>query len=319
VDGRPYYVRVRSFGTWAFALVPVIGLLELGAHVVQTQGSIPDGDWTAARQFVVERARAEDLVAFAPRWADPLGREHFGASVATLAREARADEQRFPRAFEVSIRRAHVPALRSWPVESVAHFGGVTVTTLNNPIPERVLDDLVSDVASGSQRVRVFRNDGSRQIDCTYARGAPQTGGLGFGPAVPGERYVCPGGGFVGVSVMADLDYFPRRCIYAPPLGGGLRVRFADVAFGEVLRGHHGLYVEAERGKTGAPVTLSFRVESVTLGSVVHRDGDGWKPFEFATSGLSGQKGDLVVDISSSGDRRLYCFEAVTEAKATIP
>lgn len=319
MDGRSYYFRIRSFGTWAFALVPAVGLIELGAHVLQTRWTVPDADWTAARQYVVARCQAEDLVAFAPRWADPLGRQHFGASVANITREGRPDEKRFPRAFEVSIRNAHVPALTAWPVESIAHFGAVTVATLKNPNPARVLGDLVSAVGSGSPRVRVSRVDGGRELDCPYVRGAPQTGGLGFGPGIPGERYVCQGGGFVGVSVVADLDYFPRRCIYAPPMGGALRVRFAGLEFGDVLRGHHGLYVEAERGKTGAPVTLSFRTDSTTLGSVVHRDGEGWKPFEFSTASLDGQSRELVVEVSSSGDRRLYCFEAVTEGRTQAP
>ena len=35
---------------------------------------------------------------------------------------------------------------------------------------------------------------------------------------------------WVGVSVVADLDYLPHQCIYAPPPGGApLRLRFLDV------------------------------------------------------------------------------------------
>jgi len=49
-----------------------------------------------------------------------------------------------------------------------------------------------------------------------------------------------------------------------------------------------------------------------TIGSIEHRDGDGWKGFELDTSALSGQHGELVAEVSSSGDRRQYCFEADT-------
>lgn len=318
MNGRAY-ARLRSVGPWAFVLVPALGLVELGAHLLEADWSVPDADWTGARQYVVANASPDNLVAFAPRWADPLGREHFGPTVATLAREARPDDARFPRAFEVAIRGSHVPSLAGWAKETVAHFGRVTVSTLRNPSPVRVLDDLVALVGGGSQRVRASRMDGGRETECSYVRGAAQTGGLGFGPAVPGDRFACPSGAFVGVSVIADLDYVPRQCIFAPPSGGALRVRFKDVAFGDALSGHHGLYVEAERGKTGAPVTLTFKVDSGTIGSVVHRDGEGWKSFEFSTPNLKGQAGELVVDIGSSGDRRLYCFEAVTERKADVP
>jgi hypothetical protein len=126
---------------------------------------------------------------------------------------------------------------------------------------------------------------------------------------------VCPAGGFAGVSVIADLDYEPHRCIYAPAPGasGLVRLRFQGVRFGRTLHGHHALYVEAERDRRGAPVTITFRVDASAIGSVVHNDGDGWKPFEFDTGDLAGQSTDLVAEISSpSGDRRMYCFEADT-------
>ena len=60
-------------------------------------------------------------------------------------------------------------------------------------------------------------------------------------------------------------------------------------------------------------MTLTFKTGDATLGSVVHRDGDGWKPFELDTSALAGKTGELFAEISSpSGDKRLYCFEADT-------
>ena len=146
------------------------------------------------------------------------------------------------------------------------------------------------------------------------ARGPAQTGNLGFGPAVPGDRFAC-GGGFAGVSVIADLDYEARRCIYAPPPGGArvLRIAFRGVKFGSTLHGHHGLYVEAERNKNGAPVTLALRVGDDYVGKVVHNDGEGWKGFELPTGELEGKTADLVAEISApSGNRRAYCFEAIT-------
>ena len=65
-------------------------------------------------------------------------------------------------------------------------------------------------------------------------------------------------------------------------------MRFLGVHLGHTLHGHHGLYVEAERDRRGPPVTLTFRVGDAVVGSVVHHDGDGWKPFEFDTSALAG-------------------------------
>ena len=299
--------------------MPAVGLLELGAHLVQAHSVVHESDWKSARDFVVGASQPDDLVTFAPRWVDPIGRQEFGPDVATLQREARPDESRFPRAFEVSIHGAHDPTLDGWRRTEERSFGRVTVATLENPSPVHVLDDLVAFV--GPQRMQVSRLDGDHATECAFAHGSPLSGGLGAGPAVPGDRFACPSGGFVAASVAADLAYRPRRCIYAPPQGGKsvLRVRFLGVRLGRTLHGHHGIYVEAERNRTGAPVTLTFKVGDTVVGSVVHNDGDGWKPFEFDTSSLLNStsatgRADVVAEIESpSGDRRMYCFEADTQ------
>lgn len=307
---------------WAFAAIPAVGLFELGAHVVQTHDVAPDGDWKAARAYVASQVKTDDLVAFAPGWVDPIGREQFGNDLATLEREARPDETRFPRAFDVAVHGARTPALATWTRAGERRFGDVTVTTLENPAPEHVKDDLVSLVSP--ERLRVSRVEGDREMPCTFSHGSPQSGGLGFGPAFPADHFTCPGGAFVGASVMADLAYRPRRCIFAPPTGGKgfVRLRFLDVKIGRSLHGHHGIYVEAERNQTGSPVTITFRVGDALLGSVVHHDGDGWKPFEFDTRGIGGgdkdgnaadRRADVVAEIEApNGDRRKYCFEADT-------
>jgi hypothetical protein len=298
--------RLRTWRRWAFAAIPAVGLLELAAHATQIHSVVPERDWTAARDYVAMQAKPDDLVVFAPRWADPIGRKSFGPEMATIEREARADESRFPRAFEVAIRGARLPELRGWRRAGEQRFGGVSVTTWENPAPARVLDDVVS--MTGPERTRVSQGD----RDCPFTHGSPQSGGLGFGPVVPGDRFVCPGGTFVGVSIVADLDYIPHRCIYAPVNGAGaLRVRFLGVRFGRTLHGHHALYVEAEHTK-GTPVTISFSAGDSVVGSVVHRDGEGWKPFEFDTTELAGRQEDLAAEITSSGNRRMYCFEADT-------
>jgi hypothetical protein len=297
--------RVLSWQKWAFAVVPAVGLVELFAHVAQTRPAASDADWNAARDFVASQAKPEDLVAFAPKWVDPLGRMHFGSGLATLSREGRPDDSRFVRAFEVSLKGGHLAELADWRRSDVHAFGGVTVTTWENPSPAHVVEDLVSMV--DPHRMRVSRGDG----ECTYQRAGTQSGGLGYGEGVPSERFVCPGGGFVAVSVVADLDYVPHRCIYAPPNGGvPVHIRFLDVHFGTTLHGHHAIYVEAERDKRGAPVRLTLRTAGGELGTVEHRDGDGWKPLELDTASLAGQTGELDVEVSSSGDRRMYCFEA---------
>jgi hypothetical protein len=289
----------------------VIGLVELALHVRQTHAAPAPEDWKAAKAEVEKNVKPDDLVTFAPRWVDPIGRMTFGSELANLEREAYPDVTRFPRAFEVSIRGEHAPDLAGWKEVGRTSFGAVTVTTLENPTPIHLVDDLLRHVAQPD--LHVFVVEGGAEHECTLVHGQALSGALGAGPATPGTRYQCAGGTNVGVTVLADLDYVPRRCIFAPPPGanGFIRLRFDDLTMGKAIHGHHAISVEQERGLRGVPVTLAFRAGEQELGKLVHRDGDGWKPFELDTSELAGKKTTLTVDVgAASGENRLYCFEA---------
>jgi len=293
--------------------VPAVALVELALHVKQVNSVVPASDWKAAKAEVEKRAKPEDLVAFAPQWVDPIGREYFGSQIATLEREGYPDVTGFPRAIEVSIRGEHLADLVGWREADHVNVGGIRITTLENPSPVAIKDDLLRH--SGKQDMRVSLVDPNGEHECSYGRFGVQTGGLGFGPAVPSLRYQCGGGAFVGISVLPDLEYRPRRCFYAPAQGQNttVKLRFDAIAFGKVIHGHHGLYAEAERDQKGAPVAIAFRSGEKTFGKLVHRDGEGWKSFELDTSELNGTTGELVAEITStSRDRRMYCFTADT-------
>jgi hypothetical protein len=295
--------------TWAFALVPLLGLFELGAHFHQTHDVVPANDWRAARAAVDESWKPGDLVVFAPDWTDPLGREYFGEKLAGIPDEARPDDTRFARAFEVSIRGGHDPELAGWKNVGTRKTGAVTITMLENPLPVTLLDDLVAHASPTGMRVT---QGGS---DCRWVHGVTNAGNLGAGPATPGDRFGCPMGGFVGVSLIHDMTDRARRCFFAPTSGGRappLQVHFLDVAFGGALHGHAGLAQFNERDLTGPPVTLTWRAGDRILGKITHVDGDGWKGFELTTSELAGQRGELVAEVQSSGSGRQFCFEADT-------
>jgi hypothetical protein len=295
------------------AAIPAAGILELSAHWIQTASIVPERDWKAAREYTASNTRPADLVVFAPRWTDPIGRETFGPTIANLEREARDDETTFPRAFEVSIRGAHLAALASWRRTAEKRFGGVVVATLENPRPATRVDDFVSRV--NSEQMRVSLAQSGRITDCVFVRTVPSTGGLGAGQPISAERFTCPGGVVVSTSIVTDLDYYPHRCIQAPVSAGGtvVRLRFLDVTFGHALHGHHAIYIEADRPSDEPPVSIAFRVHDALIGEASYRDGDGWKPFEFDTSAIAGTRGDAVVEIGASGGgRRMYCFAADT-------
>ncbi len=294
--------------------MPAIGLVELGLHLVQTKHDVvPESDWLAARDAVAKQATPADLVLFAPFWADPLGRRYFGDRLAPRSHEARPDETRFARVFEVSIRGEHREELASFRKVSEERVGAITIGLYENPAPKTVKTDVLDLV--GPARASVALLQGDSEIACPWQHGAGQPGGLGVpqGPAIPGDKFVCSGGGYVGLAVLHALDHRPHLCLFASSPGGSstLRIRFRDVRFGTSVHGHSGVQWVTERMDLGDRIELSLSAFDRPIGQHVHVLGEGWTRFEFPTPELDGKEGELVFDVRGRAERQ-FCFEADT-------
>jgi hypothetical protein len=294
------------------AAVPALGAIELGLHVHQTRDVVPMSDWASAREMVRGEIQADDLVLFAPFWADPIGRQVFGSDIVTLKRAAFADVSRFRRTFEVSIRGAHREELARWKRMSERRIGAVTVGLYENPAYAKVLDDLIDLVRP--ETLAVERVENGVPAPCAFARGQSQGGSTAVpqGMLVPAAKFACSGG-YVGVAVLHALDHHPHLCVAAPPLGGGavLRLRFANVAFGRSLAGHAGVQWVNDRTPSQERVQLSFSAFERPIGVHSHRVGTGFTGFEFPTEELEAKRGELVAEISGASVRG-FCFEGVT-------
>src|SRR5690606_31423582 len=100
---------------------------------------------------------------------------------------------------------------------------------------------------------------------------------------------------FVGVTVIEDQGYRPRRCIWAHPASRGtLEIHFEAVTLGTTLRGYGGLPWLFEREWHGTPIELEVLVGGESVGTWEHRDGEGWKRFELSTAAFAGKQ--LPVD-----------------------
>ena len=292
------------------AAVPLVGLIELGLHAKQTSDVVSDADWNAARDLVKAEMKPEDLVIFAPFWADPVGREHFGDELTGVGREARPDESRFPRAFEVSIRGAHRPELERWKKVSERSTGRVTVTVWENPSPAKVTLDLLS--LAGTDRMAVYRLEGGTESPCGWQARSPVTSnrlGVPQGPEVPPDRYACAGGGYVGAGVLHSLDHHPHLCFWTTGLTSA-RIKMGGVVFGRAIHGHSGVQWLVERAPSKESVTLAFSAFGRPLGTNVHRVGSGWTMFEFPTEEIANKRGELDIEVSGSNAIGPYCFEA---------
>jgi hypothetical protein len=171
------------------------------------------------------------------------------------------------------------------------------------------LEHLTPDAAS----VRVLRPNGEDE-PCPYGNQKVSNGELAGHPTFPRKRFQCPGAdwSFVGVTVIEDQSYRPRRCMWAHPSNRGtLEVHFDDVPIGQAIVGYGALPYFFEREWRGAPIELEVSVGGKPIGRWTHADGEGWKRFEFATAELSGQR--LPVDfrvLARPVRDRQFCFQA---------
>jgi len=304
--------RVRRL-RYLWLLVPALGLLELALQVVLARRAPGIDAWRGVESAVLARKRPGEPVVVAPEWAEPLARLALGDRAFPLAELARADDRTVPGLLEIAELGARSPAVRDWPVVSEERAGPFVLRTLKNPTPLRSRYRFVDHVRPGELSVALVHGD--VEHPCEFREHLVATaGGLHGQVAFPSERFQCPGGEqmFVGVTVIDDQDYRPRRCIWAhPPQAGALRLRFSAVPLGTHLHGFAGLSYFLFRDGVGPPITLSASSAGRSFGSVSHRDESGWSGFELATPGLAGQTADLDFEIRSEGGyRRDFCFAA---------
>jgi hypothetical protein len=168
----------------------------------------------------------------------------------------------------------------------------------------------------------VTRLNPTGPIACTFRMGLPVVGGgLGQGALAGPQRYECTqeGWNYVGVTVIEDMQHRGRRCMWSHPVQGAvMATTFEGVAVGTVLHGHHGIAYEAERGDDlgndlGGPVELTVYVDDQRVGTSIHRDGEGWKLYEFDTRAVTGTSRRVRFEVrSEQAGMRHYCFEGDT-------
>jgi hypothetical protein len=306
--------RARSLrASYLAALVPLAGLCELGAHHYFARRAPSFDGWAAAAAPAKRLHQPGDLLVVAPRWAEPLARRVLGDELMPMAELGRSETARYGTALELSILGARAPELQGWRELSRETSGKFELRRLENPKPMPTRFDFVDGLAP--ERVSVTL--GAAATVCPWTERAPiLAGGLGGHPTFPPQRFQCPAGSFFNVSVtmIADQDFLPRRCIWAhPPARGELSIRYRDVELAAVIAGHSGMYWIIERELTGAPITLRVRVSGEQVGEVVHVDGQGWAAFELGLGSHANTRADVEFAVSSPNyEHRHFCFEATT-------
>ncbi|MEZ4375405.1 MAG: hypothetical protein R3B07_31630 [Polyangiaceae bacterium] len=307
---------------WALVwlAVPLLGVCELGAQLWVSQRAPREAEWSAIATPVRELRKPGDLVVASPEWQGPNARRALGDALMPLADVARADASAYKRAIEISTVGETLPEFRSWPIVERRSQGGFELLVHQNPSPASVKFDFLEEL--NAKRAEAYTYDPKLGRDqrtlCPYnATSRVSSGGLGGPPTFPSGRFQCPGGEpyFVGVTVIDDSnEYRPKRCIWANPTPTGpIGVTFREVALGERIRGFGELPWVLERGYNGPPIVLTVRVAGQELGRFEHRDGQGWRGFDFPLGAFAGRTEDVEFEVSSSNFReRYFCFQADT-------
>lgn len=309
---RTTWKTSRRLAQAALLAIPLLGLTELVAHFYFAQRPPSFDAWVSLRAPVLAARKEGDLVVIAPPWAEPLARQALGDDLMPMRDVARPDVTRYASAIEVSILGERSAELDGWIEQSRKEHGKFVLRELRNPAPAHVVFDFVDHVRPPFADVRGTEPETA----CPWnPRAKAVSGGLGGHPTFPTERFECPAGVFfnVGVTVIADQDFGPRRCIWSHPLARGeLVTRFRDVPLGSSIRGHGGMYWIVERNLTGAPVTLTVRVDKEVIGQYTHEDGDGWSAFEFPLGTHAGKTAAEVEFAVTTTNylHRHFCFEA---------
>ena len=287
-----------------------IGLLETGAHYF-FKNRAPDLQlWQSMRPRIASLIQRGDIVATAPTWSEPMARKAFGDELMPLTMVARPDDDGFARVLEIGILGQSRQEFATWPIVHHEMVGKFELSIRKNPTWEEVRYAAADHVDAQSLSIAVNR-DGSESV-CRFDNAAPMTSGnLGGDPTSPSARFTCPGGGihWVGVTIIDDEKYRPRRCIWSPPSSvGELILRFHQVAFGKKLVGHAGAPWLMVRDGVGPPVQLSASTDKGTIGMVAAADTAGWIRFEWDTVRLAHSISDLELKLARVQGEQRFCF-----------
>jgi len=301
---------------YLWLLLPLAGIAEPVLAAYQGHRAPNLAQWTELKPRVLALKGPRDFVVVAPEWAEPLARAALGDELMPIASVARADEAPFERALEIDELGETAPLVAAWPIVSEERWGAFGLRIRKNPRYRPPDFTLLDHLKPGE--VRVSETRAGQSHECEYSAHAPTSaGGLHGHPAFPGERFTCgrAESDFVGITIIDDQNYAPRRCIWAnPAVGDSLTLSFSSVKLGSTIQGYAGLPYFLFRDEGWPHIALTITVNGVKLGNYEHAPETGWHAFSFDTSQFAGQSATVDFTIESSRDPReqSFCFYADT-------
>jgi len=261
------------------ALVPVVGLVELALHQYFAARAPRQADYAALAPALAKLKRPGVPVVVAPAWAEPLLRQA-APDAFPLVELARPDDSGFTRFLEVSLLGAVAPELEGFATTQTEQLGAFRISLRENPRPDPTRFDFVGAVERGEVEV-LTELDGERLPCQRVERPRAETGGLHGHVAYPRSRYECGRGRFVGVTLIDDAAYRPRRCVLAqPPTAGSVVLRFGAVPATPRLVGFMGSSYFIARDDVKPELALTISEAADPLLRRTAAGAEGWIRFE---------------------------------------
>ncbi len=264
--------------------------------------------------------QGKDLIVIAPEWAEPLARNAFTDSLMPIADVARPDEAGYPRAIEVSALGNVNPLIATWPVSSERRFGKFVLRTRTNPAYEPPLFVLTDHAVPPD--LSVSERGPERRFEIVSLRAAPAlVGEWALGPSRVPPAALCVwrcGGGLRGHGPSSTIRVTARAVACGPILRpvGLLTLKFAQVPLGDQLYGYIGFSFFRFRDHGWPPVSVSFAIDGVQLGTHSHLPEFGWQPFRFSTAQFRGSTRRFRLPCSALRVASWNCASTRRRAKA---
>jgi hypothetical protein len=259
------------------ALVALLALVETGVALTARSRVAGDDDWRAAAAEVRAEFAPGDLIAFAPYWADQIGRAHLGDLVG-VEMAGRSDADRYARVWEVSIRGARAPETATARLVRESRHGRVRVALYEKPSVH-----VVWDFTAHADEARVTQSSGAVDTPCY--------GDVGSGFRCVGSRVE---------RRTLEIDYRPRRGLLVPVDGGRVtHVAFAEAPLGATLVVYAGMHDYFARKNGAGLVDFAVSVDGRELLRTRIGNADNWRRFDLDTRTLAGARHGVRFDVSA--------------------
>jgi hypothetical protein len=261
----------------AAALVASLAIVETGQALLAGGRVATSQDWEDAAAEVRAGLQPGDLVTFAPRWVDQLGRAHLGDLI-PVEMAARADADRYARVWEVSIRGARAEETAGARLVKEARHGKVRVALYEKPATA-----VIYDFTSHAGEARVTQSFGVAAESPCFRDGTQ-------------AAFRCAGTRVEQRTL--EIDFRPRRGIEVPVDGTRTtHVEWSEVPLGGTLVVYTGIHDYYARKNGDGLVDVHLSVDGNVLFAAPTTNADGWHRWTVDTRALAGTRHTVRVDV----------------------